>query len=114
MQHTAVNLLKTSWTPSNSWNFIQLSHSTFIPVLLSLWKNLISSWPLVSATVPVIERSLNKADQCMCSAMARKKIKLKEEAISEILVADTDLESGAEASNVEEKSEEEKEEQQQQ
>ena len=37
----------------------------------------------------------------MCSAMARKKIKLKEEAISEILVADTDLESGAEASDVE-------------
>jgi len=28
--------------------------------------------------------------------MARKKIKLKEEGISEILVADTDLESGAE------------------
>jgi len=23
MQHTAVNLLKTSWAPSNSWNFIQ-------------------------------------------------------------------------------------------
>jgi hypothetical protein len=29
--------------------------------------------------------------------MARKKIELKEEAISEILVADTNLESGAEA-----------------
>jgi len=35
------------------------------------------------------------------------KIKLKEEAISEILVADTDLESGAEANNVEDKFEEE-------
>jgi len=23
MQHTAVSLLKTSWAPSNSWNFIQ-------------------------------------------------------------------------------------------
>ena len=33
--------------------------------------------------------------------MAAKKIKLKEEAICEILVADTDSESGAEASNVE-------------
>ena len=33
--------------------------------------------------------------------MDRKKIKLEEEAISEILVADTDSESGAEASNVE-------------
>jgi len=32
--------------------------------------------------------------------MDTKKIRLQEEAISEILVADTDLESGAEASNV--------------
>jgi len=23
MQHTAINLLRTSWAPSNSWNFIQ-------------------------------------------------------------------------------------------
>ena len=38
------------------------------------------------------------------------KIKLEEEAISEILVADTDLESGAEASNVEDDFEEEEEE----
>ena len=50
----------------------------------------------------------------MCSAMARKKIKLKEEAISEILVADTDLESGAEASDVEDYFEEEEEEEEQQ
>jgi hypothetical protein len=35
-------------------------------------------------------------------AMAGKKIKLEEEAISEILVADTASESGAEASNEEE------------
>jgi hypothetical protein len=34
--------------------------------------------------------------------MAGKKIKLEEEAISEILVADTDSESGAEASDIEE------------
>jgi len=34
-------------------------------------------------------------------AMARKKIKLKEEAIREILVADTAWELGAEASNFE-------------
>jgi hypothetical protein len=33
--------------------------------------------------------------------MARKKIKLEEEYISKILVADIDLESGAEASKVE-------------
>ena len=48
--------------------------------------------------------------------MARKKIKLDEEAISEILVADTDSEPGSEASNFEdyfEEEEEEKEEEQQ-
>jgi len=44
--------------------------------------------------------------------MARKKIKL-EKAISEILVPDTDLESGAEAGNVEDCFEEEEEQQQQ-
>jgi hypothetical protein len=47
-------------------------------------------------------------------AMAGKKIKLEEKAIREILVADTNSESGAEASNVEEYFEEEEEEQQQQ
>jgi len=46
--------------------------------------------------------------------MATKKIKLQEEAINEILVADTDSEPGAEASDVEGDSEEEEEEQQQQ
>ena len=46
--------------------------------------------------------------------MATKKLKLKEEAISEILVADTDPDSGAEVSDVEEEFEEEEEEQQQQ
>jgi len=46
--------------------------------------------------------------------MARKKIKLEEEAISEILVADIDSESGAEASDVEDYFEEEEEQQQQQ
>jgi hypothetical protein len=46
--------------------------------------------------------------------MAAKKIKLREEAISEILVADTDLESGAEDSDVEDDFEGEEEEQQQQ
>ena len=48
--------------------------------------------------------------------MAGKKIKLDEEAISEILVADTDSEPGSEASNFEdyfEEEEEEKEEEQQ-
>jgi len=40
-------------------------------------------------------------------ARARKKIKLEEEAISEILVADTSSESGAEASDIEDYFEEE-------
>jgi len=46
--------------------------------------------------------------------MATKKLKLEEEAITEILVADTDSESGAEVSDVEEEFEEEEEEEQQQ
>ena len=41
--------------------------------------------------------------------MGRKKIKLDEEVISEILVSDTDSESGAEASDVEDYFEEEEE-----
>ena len=45
--------------------------------------------------------------------MAGKKVKLKEGAISEILVADTDSESGTEVSNVDLFEEEEEEEQQQ-
>jgi hypothetical protein len=45
--------------------------------------------------------------------MARKKIKREEKVISEILVADTDSESGAEASNVEDCFEEEEEDKQQ-
>jgi hypothetical protein len=45
--------------------------------------------------------------------VAGKKIKLDEEASSEILVADTDSESGAEASNIEDYFEEVEEEQQQ-
>jgi len=46
--------------------------------------------------------------------MATKKLKLDEKAITEILVADTDTESGAQVSNVEEEEEEEEDEQEQQ
>ena len=45
--------------------------------------------------------------------MATKKLKLDEEAISEILVADTDSESGAEVSDVEEEDEQQQQEEQQ-
>ena len=48
----------------------------------------------------VIHSSLNKAVFCRSGAKAVKEIKFQEDAISEILVADTDLESDAEASNV--------------
>jgi len=50
---------------------------------------------------PVIE-SVNKADNVGLRAMAgEKKLKLEEEAISETLVADTNLKSDVEASDVE-------------
>ena len=68
--------------------------------------------------MPVLQRSVNKADHCTClSQWPRKKITLNKEGISEILVADTDSESGSEASNFEndfEEEEEEKDQQQQQ
>ena len=58
---------------------------------------------------PVIHSSLNKADDCGSPAMAGKK-KIEEEAISEILVAGTDSESGAEISGGKDYFEEEEEE----
>jgi hypothetical protein len=60
----------------------------------------------------VVERSLNKANLHRHSEKAATKIKLQEEATSEILVADTDSELGAEASDIEDKFEEEEEQQQ--
>jgi len=36
MQHIAVNLVKTSWTPLKSWSFLQYTHHNFRSVLLSL------------------------------------------------------------------------------
>jgi hypothetical protein len=62
---------------------------------------------------PVIERILNKADNCRRSKKAAKKIKLQEEAISEILVPDTNSESGTQAISVEDEFEEEQKERQQ-
>jgi len=51
--------------------------------------------------------SVNKADDCRSQSHGQGKIKLEEEAISEILVADTNSESGAEASDIEDYFEEE-------
>ena len=55
-------------------------------------------------------RSLNIADHCSCWAEVGKKIQLEEEPISEILVADTESELGAEASDGEDDFKEEEEE----
>jgi len=58
-----------------------------------------------------MQRSVNKADRCRCLLQwLGGGIKLDEEAISEILVADTDSESGSEASNFENYFQEEEEE----
>jgi len=65
--------------------------------------------------VPVIQRSLYKADCCRCLLQwPVKKIKFDTEAITEFLVADTDSESCSEASDFEEYFEEEGEVEQQQ
>ena len=53
----------------------------------------------------VTESGLSKTDLWELG-MATKKLKLEEEAITEILVADTDSESGAEVSDVEEEEDE--------
>ena len=52
MQQTALNLINTFWAPSNSWNFIQLSHHSFRPILLSLQKTFLSQWLYSSSTLP--------------------------------------------------------------
>ena len=68
---------------------------------------------MVLQLCPVKHRSLNNADDCRSQEMTGKKIKL-EDAISEIQVPDTDSESDAKASDVEDYFEEEEEEEQQQ
>jgi len=106
MQHTAISLLKMSWVPSNSWN---LYSSHIEPLDLTCCHCRRSSYLRGIRFLklwPVKEKSLNKRDDCRHSEMATKKIKRQEKVISEILVADTDSESGAEASDVEDDFEE--------
>ena len=69
--------------------------------------------------MPVLQRSVNRADRCRCRLQwPGKKIKLYEQVVSEILFADSDSESGSEASNFEvyfeEEEEEERDQQQEQ
>jgi len=92
MQQTAVNLIKTSWAPLNSWNFIQLSQQSFRFILLSCIRRSYHSGFTVLQLCPVIHSSLNKADCCGSGAMAGKEIKLEEDTISKIVVANTDSE----------------------
>ena len=104
MQHTAVSLLKTSWEPSSSWNFVPLDlfcfhcrRSWYIHGIrfLQLCPGIGVS---ILQTIVGVEQRLGK------------KIQLEEEPISEILVADNDSESGAEASDGENDFKEEEEE----
>ena len=62
--------------------------------------------------MPAVQRSVNKADSWGCRFQwpGGKKIKLNKQVVSEILVADSDSESGSEASNFEVSFEEEEEE----
>ena len=65
--------------------------------------------------MPVLQRSINKAVHCTClSQWPGKKITLDKEGISEILFADSDYESGSEASDFENDFEEEEEKEDQQ
>jgi len=91
MQQTAVNLLKTSWAPSNSWNFYT-SHIIALELFCCHCRrcSYLSSIGLLQLC-QVIQRSVNKADHCRCLLQWLEKIKLQEEAISEILIADTRL-----------------------
>jgi hypothetical protein len=87
MQHTAINLLKTPWAPSNSGKFIG---SYIIPLGLYCSHCRRRSYLY----------SVNKADDCRSQSHGQEKIKLEEEAICKILVADTTFELGAEVSDV--------------
>ena len=99
MQHTAVNLLKTSWAPSNTWNFIH-SYIVALDLFYSHYRRPSYLWRYnVSATLAQSYVVQTRQTIVGLTAMARKKIKLEEEAIREILVADTTWELGEEASD---------------
>ena len=64
--------------------------------------------------MPVLQRRVNKSGSCRCRFQWPEKNKSDERVISEILVEDSDSESGSEASNLEVSFEEEEEERDQQ
>jgi len=66
MQHTAVNLLKTSWEPSNSWN-IYISHIVALdPFCCHCRRCSYLSCIGLLQLCWVTQRSVNKADHCRC------------------------------------------------
>ena len=110
MKHTAVNLVTSSCAPSNSWKFIR----SYI-VALDLFcchcrRHLYVSHIRFQNCASPTEESKQGRPLYVSIAMAGKKITFDEEGISEILVIDTDTESGSEASDFENDFEEEEEE----
>jgi len=101
IQHRVINLLKSLAHPQIA-GILCSSHI----IALDLFCCHCKSSPYLCGSrflrlCPVIQRSLRKSDLCKLSQMVAKKIKIDKEAISEILVADTDSESVTGASNVE-------------
>ena len=99
MQHTAINLVSPSWGPSNSWIFI---HSYIVALDLFCCHcrrcSYVSCIRFLNCASPA-EECKQSRPLYVSIAMAGKKITLDEEGISEILVADTNSESGSEASD---------------
>ena len=88
MQHTAVNPVTTFWAPLNSWKFIRSYIIALNPFCCHCGRcSYVSYIRFLTCSSP--------AESCrplyVSIAMAEKKITLDEEAISEILVADTTL-----------------------
>jgi len=82
--------------------------------LLSLYKTFISQWLYIFSTLPCHTQQSKQGRLLKVWSNDWGKIKVEEDAISEIVVADTDWEFDAKASNVDYFEEEEEEEQQQQ
>ena len=88
MQHTVVKFSENDVETLNYRNFTQHSNRSFRPLLLSSYKlTLCSRHSVCPAMAPVVQNRVSRS--AVHFAMAAKKIKLDEPAISEILVADT-------------------------
>ena len=113
MQHTVVNLVTSFWAPSNSWKFI-CSYIVALDLFCCYCRrcSYVSYIRFLTCGSPAEECKQGRP-LYMLFAMAGEKMTLDEEAISEILVADTYSLSGSEASDFENDFEEEEEDQQQ-